>query len=109
MQVIDVEGGYPSGEWPDKASQLLFDIGYSYALLRRAETMLKGLKTALQDDETIEPDNPGCEANRELRRVIGELLAQMSDFRAKRLQDRNELYKAGYLAGAKLESNHNEG
>lgn len=96
------EGGYPTWEWPDKADQLLFDIGYSYALMRQAEAMIKGLHDALIVHETNEPGSAAVEANRELREELGELLLKLADFRKHRLSERDEIYEAGYLAGARL-------
>jgi hypothetical protein len=101
------KGGYPLWQWPSKTDQLLFDIGYSYALIMSAESMLNGLYTALDEHETKNLDNPAVAANRQLREEIGGLLAKMRDFREHRLADRDEIYAAGYLAGAKLEPGKN--
>ena len=101
------EGGYPLWEWKDKAEQLLFDIGYSYALMASTEKMLGALYVALDEHETKNPDNPAVVANQKLREEIGGLLAKMQDFREHRLSDRDEIYRAGYLAGAKLDPGKN--
>jgi hypothetical protein len=97
------EAGYPTWEWPDKASQLLFDVGYSYALLRQAETMLEALYISLGEHETAFSDSAALEANRDLCTKLNETLLKMESFRKSRLGIRDEIYAAGYVAGAKLE------
>jgi len=97
------EAGYPLWEWPSKTDQLLFDIGYSYAITRQAESMLRALYTALGAHETAQPESEAVGANSALREELGRLLAKMEDFREHRLADVDEIYKAGYLAGAKLD------
>jgi hypothetical protein len=93
---------YPAWNWPDKTTQLLFDIGYSYSLMREAEMIIKGLYKALEQSE-----NRDVEANQELRKRLGGLLAQMENFRACRLSVRDDIYSAGYVAGAKLQAQEN--
>jgi hypothetical protein len=95
------EGGYPLWEWKDKAEQLLFDLGYSYALMSSTEALLNALYAALIERQLKEP------GTRELREELGELLLKLKDFREHRLSDRDEIYRAGYLAGAKLDPGKN--
>jgi hypothetical protein len=99
------EGGYPTWEWPTKADHLLFDIGFSYAILSQAEIMLEALVSSLKEHETSEPTSAASEANRELRERLDELLAKMRNFRAKRfLADRDEVYEAGYALGKRFDA-----
>jgi hypothetical protein len=90
---------YPTWEWPDTATQLLFDIGFSYAILRESEAMLRALYTALGEGEVAQVPE-----NRILRAHLEQLLAKMENFREKRLNTRDELYNAGYRAAAKLDA-----
>jgi hypothetical protein len=97
------EWNYPTWEWPDTATQLLFDIGFSYAMLREAEIMLRALHTALGEGEVAKVPE-----NKILRARLGEILDKMDNFRKKRLRVRDEIYNAGYLAAAKLDAERNE-
>ena len=95
------KGDYPTWEWKDNAEQLLFDIGFSYAMLAQAELMLEGLVSSFQEQET----SAAFEANRKLRKQLGELLAKMKNFREKRfLADRDAVYEAGYALGKRFEA-----
>jgi hypothetical protein len=94
------EQGYPSGRFPDKASQLLFDLGFSYAVLYEAERAISAFHEALATHESATGTD-----NSRLNAYLGGLLAKMRNFRTRRLNDRDQLYNAGYLAGARLEAN----
>jgi len=99
------EGGYPTWEWKDNAEHLLFDIGFSYAMLVQAELMFEALSSSLKDHFTSEPNSEAYEANRELRERLGELLAKMRNFREKRfIADRDAVYEAGYALGKRFEA-----
>jgi hypothetical protein len=93
---VDDEG-YPTWKWPSKADQLLFDIGFSYALMKQAERILTGLYAALGEEKNVD-----VEANKELRDVIGYHLAKIANFNEKRLAYRDEVYEAGYAIGDRL-------
>jgi hypothetical protein len=96
------EAGYPTWEWPSKADHLLFDIGFSYALLKHSERILSGLYGALGESETVD-----IEANKELREVIAYHLAKLANFNEKRLTYRDEVYEAGYEIGARMNKEGN--
>jgi len=98
------EGGYPAWEWPSKADHLLFDIGFSYALMREAESIIRALQIALGEHETAQPGSEAVNANRELRTRLGELVAKMTHFRKVRFDARDEIYEAGYVLGARFEA-----
>lgn len=87
---------YPTWEWRGIEDQLLFDIGFAYGTLHEAKTTLKALMMALADL----PPNPH---NDRLKAHLEELVGKMENFEQKRLNTRDDLYNAGYLAAAKLE------
>jgi len=66
---------YPKGAWHDAEAHLLFDIGYSYGLLMRAEEMLKDGATAVQ---------------------VQALRDDLVSFREGRLNLRDEIYHAAH-------------
>jgi hypothetical protein len=103
VEVTD-EWSYPTWKWPDTETQLLFDVGFSYAMLRQAEAMLRALYLALGEPETAQVSE-----NQQLRVRLGELVAKMENFREKRLNTRDEIYAAGYFAAAKLDAGKGAG
>jgi hypothetical protein len=98
MQVPIDEGGYPIWQWPDTASRLLFDIGFSYGILHETRIMLRSLYLALNEMDASAPEYKILAAR------LKELLDKMDNFRGKRLNIRDEIYAAGYLAAAKLDA-----
>lgn len=81
---------YPDNlQFPDTASRILFDLGYSYALLERA----KGLLSYLMAEVSM------CEAE-EIRQLVSEI----NFMQDRRMQYRDEVYSAAYAAAKKLDS-----
>jgi hypothetical protein len=71
---------YPTG-WKDNKTQLLFDIGYSFAMLMRAEA---ALQVIAHNGKLVPGDGE----------VIQKLLEDFKGFREGRLQDIPGLYHA---------------
>jgi hypothetical protein len=82
---------YPKASWHNPTQHLLFDIGYSYALLVRVENYLIGLRPFLE---------PGGE--------LDDLLAQLKSFRENRIQVVNEIYEAAEEAAKSCETTTTE-
>lgn len=86
---------YPPIPLPTRADRFLFDAGYSWALLARAQVMLTTLI------ELARYDNKAQEA---LGQEAFELAAQIAEFlAASGQQTRDDLYAAGAEAAQKLE------
>jgi hypothetical protein len=68
-------GNYPQMESWEPRNQLLFDFGYSYALLARVREVLKEIAEC--DDYPVE---------------VGEILEAIEDFQEHRLKLRNTIY-----------------
>jgi len=77
---------YPKGAWSEPEAHLLFDLGYSYGLLMRAEEMFKkGISVQ------------GIEI----------LLEDLQSFREGRLSIRDEIYDAAHKLALKGKLNSN--
>jgi hypothetical protein len=86
---------YPENfKFPDTAHHLLFDVGYSYACLSRAEALLTDL---LATAKTGKPINEMEEGN------IEELIAVLGSLRRGRLKVIDDLYEAGSRAAQRLD------
>jgi hypothetical protein len=75
---------YPDLSQISRVNHLLFDIGYSWALLERTKDVLREI--VLCDDYPVE---------------VAELLAAIKEFQAGRLQVRSELYENAAAAAEK--------
>lgn len=89
------EWNYPVGPWPNKETQLLFDLGYSYSLLSNCEETLSAFHSSL----IVIPSKEAAG----LRNMLADLLGQLVNFREHRMSVRDDLYEAGHLAAVKLE------
>lgn len=78
---------YPKIKFPKAADHILFDLGYSYALLERSKSLLSYLMAEVG----------ACESE-EIRQLVSEIRL----FQERRLQDRDEIYLAAYAAAKKL-------
>ena len=77
MQVPTDEGSYPTWQWPDTATQLLFDIGFSYALIESVKGVLKEI--AACEDYPV---------------AVGKAIEAIEDFQENRLQLRSKVYES---------------
>jgi len=80
---------YPATlQFPNKADHLLFDVGFTMAMLATAGTYMKNALDQLPDGE--------------LRHSMVQWLAQYQSFANGRLQLRDEVYAAGEAAAKKI-------
>jgi len=73
---------YPDLKWPSNETHLLFDVGFSYMLLARAQQLLRQL---IDTDEVPKEDAV-------LSVVIEAMIEDIEGFEQGRLQIRDEIY-----------------
>jgi len=73
---------YPDLKWPDNEHHLLFDVGFSYALLSRAQQVLRQARDTQEDEVLWE--------------VIQAVIEDIDSFQQGRLQVVDEIYASAH-------------